>query len=207
MTTITSSGPSIACSRCSYDLRGTVIGGVCPECGLPVNSSVHGVRVEGKFLVIRDDTVLPNRCVKTNEEVDAKPVKKTLYWSHPALALLILVNFLVFLIVALIVRKKCQVTYYLSEDQKSRRRIKIASASFISLLALVVGIVLAMDDQWIGLIVGLIVCLFAIICAAVFASTMRIAKVKGREFWISGATPVFLQSLSDHDLPAATYRP
>ncbi len=207
MSSINTSGPSVACSSCGYDLRGTVIGGTCPECGLAVNSSVHGFRVEGKYLVVRGDTILPARCINTNEVVDTKQIDKTLYWSHPALLLLILVNLLVFLIVVLVVRKKCKVTYFLSQSQKDRRRVKIASALLISLTALVGSVVLAMNEQLAFFLLGLVVFFVGLICAAIFSSTIRIAKMKDRDFWISGLCPEFLQSLTDEDVPVGTYRP
>ncbi|MFN3167240.1 MAG: DUF4190 domain-containing protein [Phycisphaeraceae bacterium] len=32
---------SYACSRCGYDLSGSVVGGACPECGAPVSESLR----------------------------------------------------------------------------------------------------------------------------------------------------------------------
>jgi len=195
MSPIDAGKSTIQCSRCGYDLRGSVVGEGCPECGLPINASLNKVRVEGKYLIVQDDTILPNRCVKTNEVVEGKPTQKTLHWSHPALLLLILVNLLIFLIVVLVVRKKCRITYYLSEDEVSKRQYRV----MISVLLFFGGIggcipLFVIEQYWAAL-----ACMFlglaGLIAAAIFNATLKIAKVKKHDIWISGACPEFLESI------------
>ncbi|MHC4415206.1 MAG: hypothetical protein ACYS0G_07980 [Planctomycetota bacterium] len=36
-------GGEVICSRCGYDLRGLSAAGTCPECGTPVERSLHGL--------------------------------------------------------------------------------------------------------------------------------------------------------------------
>ncbi|MCC6682131.1 MAG: DUF4190 domain-containing protein [Phycisphaeraceae bacterium] len=37
---VISNSATIHCSRCGYDLTGSTVGGVCPECGTPVSRSL-----------------------------------------------------------------------------------------------------------------------------------------------------------------------
>ncbi|MBI1335497.1 MAG: hypothetical protein GC164_00885 [Phycisphaera sp.] len=97
MTSLSTTEPSIPCAGCGYDLRGTVLGGTCPECGLRVTATARRAKfyVDDRYVVVEDRTTLPNICVKTGltaEEQRGKQVTKKLYWAHPALFLLILLT-------------------------------------------------------------------------------------------------------------------
>ncbi|MBH5329764.1 hypothetical protein H9Q10_08795 [Eikenella sp. S3360] len=71
---------------------------------------------EGKRVFLPDGADLPCRCIRCGTEADPPRRPRKLYWHHPALALLILTTFLrlpgllIYLIVAVIVRKKIEVT-------------------------------------------------------------------------------------------------
>ncbi|MDN8580576.1 hypothetical protein QZH63_06520 [Eikenella corrodens] len=71
---------------------------------------------EGKRVFLPAGTDLPCRCIHCGEEAAPPRRQRKLYWHHPALYLLILTAFiglpglLVYLIMALVVRKKITVT-------------------------------------------------------------------------------------------------
>ena len=155
------------------------------------------MRVEGNLLVVRDGTVLPPRCIKTNAPVAEAPVKKTLYWATPALFLLILINILVLLIVYLIVRKKCQVQYYISPEVKKSQWIKLSAAAgtLIAGVACIVVAIILNDGLWV-LPAGVLI-LTGLVLGITGSSTLRPVRHRDGEFWLKGCGPAFLASVAE----------
>ena len=89
---------------------------------------------DGKNLVLHRDARLPDRCLRCNEPATVR-LRKTLYWHHPALYLLILAGLLLYAIVALIVRKKLPSEWPLCGRHAGRRRWGIA-LTWIGLLGI-----------------------------------------------------------------------
>ena len=196
MTTGTFGQSPIPCPQCGYDLRATALGGACPECGLLVQAMQAGIRVDGRHLVIRPDTTLPNRCIKTNEPVEHPPRTKTLYWAHPAWLLLILVNIIVLLIVYLLVQKKCRVTFSISRAQRDRIRARTT----VSLLVLVAGVAAIVvgafqQEPIVWVICGIIGAFIGLILTFIVSRPLHVAKEKNGEFWIAGCGKEFLDSI------------
>ncbi len=185
----------IPCAQCGYDLRGTAMGGVCPECGLRVLATRGGLRVEGNRLIVRSGQVLPPRCIKTNEPLDNQPITRTLYWSHPAWLLLILVNLLVLLIVYFAVRKRCRITYFLSPQMRKRRQRWLLAwlCVWVAGIAVIVASV-GMENGIIAL-VGVVTFLVGLIGLFACGNTLTITGHRDGEFWIKGCGPAFLAVL------------
>lgn len=192
----------IPCAQCGYDLRGTAIGGACPECGLRVLATKSGIRADGKFLVIKTDAILPKRCIKTNQPVDDPPVTRKLYWAPPWVFVLILVNLIVLLIVYMIVRKECRVTYYISREQKNRRRIKLAAGWGVFVLSIItfgVGV----GNEWpILAVASALAWLASIIALIMFANVIAPTKHKDGEFWIKGVCQEYLDEVRSQTVTA-----
>ena len=83
---------------------------------------------EGKLAVLSREALLPQRCVKCNETAQPPSKSRVVYWHHPALYLLLLLNILVYALVAAIVRKKARVSPGLCTQHKRRRRRIVAAA-------------------------------------------------------------------------------
>src|SRR5438105_154087 len=85
---------------------------------------------EGVTLIVTTQASLPPRCVKCNADVvDGWRWRKSLYWHHPALALMIIFpGLLIYAIVALIVRKKAVVEASLCPVHRANRNTKVATA-------------------------------------------------------------------------------
>jgi len=71
--------------------------------------------------------VLRPQCIKCGAPADGKPVERTYYWHHPALYLLI-VSPLIYLIVAVVVRKGMKVRVSLCLQHAQRRSIGVTLA-------------------------------------------------------------------------------
>ncbi|MGC2695968.1 MAG: hypothetical protein WA738_09270 [Candidatus Angelobacter sp.] len=79
---------------------------------------------------------LPPPCVKCGAPANGKPVHKNFSWHHPALYLLILAGVLVYLIVALIVRKSMRLTVPLCAQHAQRRSLAVNLAWVIPLIGI-----------------------------------------------------------------------
>jgi hypothetical protein len=77
---------------------------------------------------------LPPRCVKCGALADGKPVSKTFSWHHPALYLLILVGLLVYVIVALVVRKQMKLQVPICSRHAQRRNAGMMLAWILPLV-------------------------------------------------------------------------
>jgi hypothetical protein len=104
---------------------------------------------DGAQLVLLQGSAFPDRCIKCNDPV-APPVRRyKLYWHSAWLYLLILVNILIYLIVALAIRKRAEVEVGLCERHQRRvltGRI-IGWGGFAALLA-ATGLAIAFHWDW-----------------------------------------------------------
>jgi hypothetical protein len=94
-----------------------------------------GVRTErrvawrGKELIIPDGDSIADRCIRCNDTSDGQPIKRRLSWHPSALFLLIIFpGLLIYLIVALIVRKRATIYVGLCQRHRRARRTMIAVA-------------------------------------------------------------------------------
>jgi hypothetical protein len=85
---------------------------------------------DGKDLIMLHDASLAARCVKCNEPAQDPTKVRTLYWHHPAIYLVILANLIVYVIVAMIVRKKADVDPGLCVRHKKKRTLAITFGWF-----------------------------------------------------------------------------
>jgi len=91
---------------------------------------------EANRLVMWRDAVLPDRCVRCNEPANGRRLRRTLYWHHPLIWLIVLASPLLYIIVALIVRQKAVVAIGMC-DRHYARRIQSILAWWLITLACV----------------------------------------------------------------------
>jgi hypothetical protein len=157
--------------------------------------------VEGKFLIVRDGTELPNICIKTGVELpDAKRRKKTLYWAHPAWALLILAGLLVYFIVYLCIRKKVTVTYSISKPARNKKLITMFTWLGVTFGSLALAIFFFANSDssnsyaMIGAI-GMILFVVGLIATSLTSHLFRIKKHNNGWFYMVGMGEEFLNAL------------
>jgi hypothetical protein len=183
---------------------------VCVECketflrkleqGAPVGGGV-GLWRRKKELVVLQDAPFPSRCVKCNDPVDERRLKRQLYWHHPALYLLIFFpGLLIYLIIAICVRKRANLFVGLCDRHRARRNWSMA-ISWLVILGSIGCFFLAAQfngDAAALLIIGGI---FGILIAAVvgvFMSRVVYAKrIDGTHAYVGGASPAFLETLPE----------
>jgi hypothetical protein len=87
---------------------------------------------------------LPDRCARCNRPVTLPQVRRTVYWPNSWLYLLSLLSLLIYVIVALIVRKKAVVQVSLCEEHRKQRW----PAILMSWLMVLAGIGLGLPRFW-----------------------------------------------------------
>ena len=75
----------------------------------------------GKLLVMHKAAPLPDRCVKSNEPATRRLVRK-LSWHHPAVYFALLLNLIVYVIIAMVLSKKATIHIAMSDRWFAKRR-------------------------------------------------------------------------------------
>ena len=139
---------------------------------------VHeGCRRDGDAIYVPRGVDLPPRCIRCNAPV-ATPIKRrTLYWHSPLLYLVILVNLLVYAIVALVVRKRVEVSPALCGSHARARRRDLV-LGFGVMATAVVGVFVALSNEQGGAagIAGL-VAFVAMIVTALRSRLVRATRI------------------------------
>ena len=152
---------------------------------------------QGPTLVMHRDAELPDRCVKCNTPANGVKLRRNLYWHHPGLYLLILLNLLIYLIVALIVRKRAKISLGLCEKHRSNRVWAISSAWILVLLGvgLLVGGIVNVNG-WL-ILTGVILLLGGAIYGAVRGRIVTPRRIDKERVWLNGVCAEYLDSLPD----------
>lgn len=154
-----------------------------------------GVWRDGNTLVMDKRATLPDYCVKCGIPANGSRLRKRLSWHHPALALLILVGVLIYVIVALIVRKSAVVEISLCEDHLRRHR----TAAIVTWLVFLVGmgfIVLAIAKESGGsALFGIFLVFVSAILAMTWAKVVNVKKIDDYYVWLRGINESFLVML------------
>ena len=167
-----------------------------PEARLDPNPmTAHGCyRLGRDVLYVTRNSELPHRCVKCN--APARPAKlRAFYWHSPLFYLLILIGLLVYVIVALIARKKVEVSPALCEVHARKRTNDMWLALGVFLAGIAGTFVAAeFDSGWAAFFMffgGLVAC----IVLAYRARIMYPVKIDDRGAHFKGCGPAFLASL------------
>ncbi len=88
-------------------------------------SPAEGLWHQGRFLLVRKGTPLPDRCVKCNAPADGQRLKRVFSWHHPAVFALALAALVVYVVVALVVRQSITLQVGVCHEHLARRRFGI----------------------------------------------------------------------------------
>ena len=155
--------------------------------------------VDGDQITFFINTDLPDICVVTGDQEDLVRVRKTLVWVPSWIYLLLLINLLVLLIVYLIVRKKCTVSYCMSRSVRNGGRIKTLAGVLAMIVGGISGVLIGSGNQAeIGLAVGIVSFLVGLVLLYAGGLPISVAKHKdGRQFWLKGFKPAFFDALRE----------
>jgi len=159
-----------------------------------------GIWRDDKRIIVAHGCSFPNRCVKCNEPSIEPHKMRKVYWHHPALYLLFFLYAIIYVIVALIVRKKAEINPGLCEKHLSRRRMWIA-IGWIGSFAVLFAIPMSADvlgfDTGSAMIVGMLCFFLIVIVSIVNARILYPRRIDERYARLQGADERFLASLPD----------
>lgn len=155
-----------------------------------------------KQLVVRPETPLPDRCVKCNAPANGSRLRRRLYWHHWGVYFLLLVNLLIYAVVAIIVRKRANLEIGLCETHR-KRRIIIVAGSWLTALAgigmMVYGFSATNAGAFAG--IGALVFLTALIVGVVAGPQVAAAKIDKEFVWVRGVCREYLAELPEWNGP------
>jgi hypothetical protein len=152
---------------------------------------------DGKVLVMLADTPLPHRCIKCNAPAVTPVKKRKVYWHHPALYLLLLVNVIIYAVVALIVRRTATVAPGLCPEHRKRRLLGLWLGWGGSLAGLALFFFGLSVDKTPLILVGPLLIVAAIVGGIVFARVVYPQRIEKDYVRLKGCSEEFLASLPD----------
>lgn len=157
-----------------------------------------GLWRKGHLLVLHKHAPLPARCVKSNMPADRR-LKRNLYWHHPAIYLAVFIGVLVYIILAVVLRKTATINIGLSEEWFARRRRAIAMGWLLalgSIGAFSFGVARA-DQDWSVWLIGLspLVFLVGALYGLIGARMVVAQRISDDYVWIKGVCPDYLDGL------------
>jgi hypothetical protein len=158
-----------------------------------------GLWRQGNLLVMHKEAPLPLICVKSNQPATGR-LKRSLAWHHPALYLIILLNWLIYIVVALIVRKTAMIQIALSDEWIARRKRRMVFAWSAILLCVVLFVMslFLLDSSGLApvvLLVSIVGCLAAMGYGLVACRLVSARRMTDTYIWLKGVHPDFLDRL------------
>ena len=188
------------CTRCGAIVSNTGIqqasppGAIVLEDGyvLPPPPSSGGIWRDKATLILSKDASLPDQCVKCNAPANGVRLKRRLSWHHPAIYILILVAWIIYVILALVLRKQATVYLGLCAEHFQRRREYQAAGWVLLAIGLISPTVaFAANYPALGLL-GVLVLITSIIWLVVVTRVVTVKKIDDRFVWLNGINANYL---------------
>ena len=159
-----------------------------------------GVWRAGDLLVMQKGAHLPNRCLVCNQPASVQFPKK-MYWHSPWVYVLILLNLFIYLIAALIVRKKADVVLPLCgvHAEKRKRAALLAGVLIIGGLVVMFGSFAAIEAQNAAFALmffgGFLALIAGAIVSSVGANIIVAKKIDDYYVWLRKVSASYLAAL------------
>ena len=168
-----------------------------PKAELDATGTEGGCWRDGKVLVVSSSGRLPYRCVKCNGAAMAPMKERKFYWHHPGLYLLLLLNILVYALVALLARKKTELAVGLCEEHARRRQLS-SGVCVAGLLLGLVGIAIGIQRNTGALtLAGVLLLLGAMIIGVAGGRLLVPVRIETALSRFKGCNRSFLDGLPD----------
>lgn len=153
---------------------------------------------DGVKLVVPQGAALPtNLCIRCGAPANGKPLKKTFYWHSPYVYFAILCGLMIYVILALVLRK--QITLYLPLcDEHSARRIRMILLGWALVIAGIATIFLcawADFDVWLSFFIVLGLIMIGAVVGAAGAKVISAKYIDARYASFTGPCRAFLDQL------------
>jgi hypothetical protein len=164
---------------------------------------------DGKQLVVRKGTELPDRCVKCNAPAEGYRLRRNLSWHAPAWYLLILISLLIYIIVYFFVRNTAKLDVGVCPAHRRRRVMSILAAwiGIVVSIGLMVAPLAAPQFQndtvvAVMIISGIILLLTSIVFGILRAQIVTPARIDKEFARLKGVCWEYLEQCPDWGTPA-----
>ena len=149
-----------------------------------------------KQLVTHSEALLPDRCVRCNAPAHGFKLKRKLSWHPPGYYILV-VNLLIYAVVAMLVRKKAVLDMGLCEKHREQRHtgLIVGWSGFLGGLALIIAAVY-FDSGKLAL-GGILAIVGGAIYAGVTGVRVSTAKIADNTVWLNGVNRDYLAQLPE----------
>jgi hypothetical protein len=143
--------------------------------------------------------ILPPPCIRCGAAADGKPVEKTLYWHHPAVYLAILAGLIIYVVLAVVLRKGIKVRVPLCAQHAKRRSTAITLAWVLPLVGIADAFILPQFnvDGGVVALITVVLILTGIVIWAVVANPIRPSKIDQYQGEFTGFCSAYLQQFSE----------
>jgi hypothetical protein len=153
---------------------------------------------DGKILVCRREAEFPGRCVKCNEPAEFEKERFKLNWHASGWYILVLLNVIIYAVIAAIVRKRATIWVGLCESHKRRRMLSrvIGWGGFAAIIAFFfLGI--SRDMGWMAAAAGLAFLPWAF-ASVLLSPQIRAARIDKEVLRVRGCGRDFLDTLPEY---------
>jgi hypothetical protein len=151
----------------------------------------------GDLMVMGADAQLPDRCVKTDQPARGQSADIVLFWHPPGLYLLLLLNLVVYVVVARLVGTSVVVHVGISDAVLSSSR-RARALTWVLLFGGAAGWAAAAAAETPALFwVGLVLMVAAIPVYLVRGRLIRVTKLEDESVWLAGVHPDYLARLPE----------
>lgn len=173
--------------------------------GAVVPGSADDFQRDGKLLVVRKGAIFPDRCVRCNAPAEGYRLRRNLFYHNRLIYLILLFNLIVYVIVALIVRKTAQFEIPLCPVHRAKRRNTILIAWGIVLASVPIGIalgqVLPNENVALAFLIGFLLFLGGAIYGAAAAPPVVPARIDDYHAWLKRVCPEWMEGLPEYRRP------
>lgn len=160
------------------------------------HSKPQGIWRDSDMVVLHKQAEMPHRCVKCNAPVSNEGVIKNFSWFHSGYYLLLLVNLLVFIVVAFLVRKTATVNIGLCEQHREIRKNRLYTCWLTGAISLFMCFLSVSTFNSGGLfLLGLILFLTSIIVGSITSKVIKVKRIDDNYIWMEGINRDFVAEL------------
>jgi len=187
------------CMKCGAPLAGQSVSAAGAAVAAAPAALAGARRVGAQFVVPRSGAPLPPNCVKCGKPTQ-DTMNKTYWWHNPLIYLVVLISPVIYVIVALIVRKSCKLSVPVCEEHRSSYKTKRWVGGILMLASIPLWIAIAAigngsdDAMGIGVLVFFLAFFVGLIVFAV-ASIVKPSNMDEQTATFKGAGESFLQLL------------
>lgn len=168
----------------------------CPYCA----EDIDEVWRNGNVLIMKKDAELPDRCIKCNLPAETH-IRRDLFWHANWVYFLVFLSPLIYIVVALLVRKTAKIEIGLTHACAKKRRTAILIAWLLALAGLGVIIggfsTLKGDAPLYTMFTGIVVMIAGAVWGVVGARLISVSEISHDYIWIKGVCPDYLDELPE----------